>query len=328
MHQEAMTKTVAGRTTDLVPRAKVVMCGDGCANVILETHATLERGANIDLVRSVRRPGGNALVTALALARWDVEVAYIGVVGEDDAGRELVDWMQRVGVVTEAVVRRGNTRTSYAIVDDGERTILDERGSSGELGPDDWRANPAMERIIRESDVISLDRYCAGIHAFALAEVEKRRKLGEKPALVYRTGSRHSEGLEIERKVFPAADVCITKRPYLDGLGLKGDPQDACRRLSAQFRVPSVVATLGKEGAAYYDGHSGRHGIAPAVRVERPGTTLGGGDWFRAGLIFGLLRGEGLAESVRWGNRVAAEHCSRPESSELPSLFFSLDEMV
>ena len=308
-------------------RSRVVLCGDNCMNVILQLPDVLKRGGNIDLAGTVRRPGGNALVTSLALAGWGIPAAYVGVVGADEAGKELLDWMRGAGVDSGGVVERGETRTSYAIVDQNERTILDERARAGALGPEDWRAYPTIGKSIHEAEVILVDRYSAGIHDLVTSDVVKRRDAGEKPLLVYRTGSRKSQGGSIERRILPAADICMTKRAYLDSLGYEELPEKGCQRLSREFGVPVVVATLGEDGAAYYDAETGEGGTAAARRIERPATTLGGGDWFRAGFILAHLSGKALAESVRWGNAAAALHCSRPESGDPRSLLFPIEEM-
>lgn len=305
---------------------QVLLCGDNCVNVVLETPGALTRGASIDLKRSVLRPGGNALVTALALAGWGVRAAYAGVVGADEDGRDLLHWMRRVDVETGAVVVRGRTRRSYAIVDPDERTILDERRESDGLTNSDWNANRSLRDAVRTAGLILIDRYCAGIHGSLLDEVGSGRSLGKAPRLIYRTGSRHSDGLEIEKKVLPAADICLTKRAFLDSLGLKGGPVGQCERLADWFGVPVVVATLGKDGAAYCEG-AGMGGVVPARTIEKVETTLGGGDWFRAGFIFALVGGMSLADSVRWGNAAAGLHCSRPESDEPVLEFFSIDEL-
>ncbi len=307
--------------------ARVVLCGDNCVNVVLETPAVLTRGANIDLAHSVRRPGGNALVTALALARWGVEVAYVGVVGADDDGKYLLDWMLRAGVEVGGVVERGRTRISYAIVDRNERTILDERRDLDGLNSDDWGTNAAISNAVETANLIMVDRYSAGIHGCVLDVVRKRKLAGAKPVVVYRTGSRGSEGLEIERAFLSEADVCLTKRAYIEGLGLKGSPKEGCRRLSDRFKVPVVVSTLGKEGAAYYDRGVNGGRVVVARPIDKPATTLGGGDWFRAGFIFALLGGMSVADAVRWGNVAAWLHCSRPETEDPVLEFFSVDEL-
>jgi sugar/nucleoside kinase (ribokinase family) len=82
-----------------------------------------------------------------------------------------------------------------------------------------------------------------------------------------------------------------------------------------------VVATLGSEGAAFYDARSASGAVVPAEKI-RTATTLGAGDFFRAGFILGLLRKQSLMEACQMGNLAAARHCKQGESED-PSVLFS-----
>jgi sugar/nucleoside kinase (ribokinase family) len=304
---------------------KVVICGDGCLNVVLQIAEPLKRGMNFDLGSRFCRPGGNALVTALALCRWKMEVSYLGVIGADAEGDGLMEWMSKAGVRTDCVMRRGKTRISYALVDPDERTILDQRQSSGELTAFDWDSTPTMRFRIAEANAVMADRYCSGIHR-GIVETIAATSVSNRPALFYRTGSRPSPGAMNESYFLPRADYCLTKASFLSSLGLGQDIQTACQRLSSGFGTPSVVATMGAGGAAYYDKASGA-GVVPTQKLAHPATTLGGGDWFRAGFLFGHLRGAAIDECVRLGNASAIIHCSKGESESLTDLFFSADQL-
>ena len=306
---------------------KVTICGDGCMNVIIKIPGELSRGTNTDVIRTVRRPGGNALVGALALANWQAGVSYIGVIGKDTYSDELVESMHKTGVDYSGVIRQGSTRISYAILDEDERTILDGRKESIELRPEHWHDNPEISKKFYEADLIMIDRYCAGIHDLVLQTVRKRRNNGETTTLIYRTGSRPSHGFEIEHNILPSTDICLTKKTYLDNLKLDINPVEACKKLSAQFNVPVVVATLGREGAVYYNYNKNEGAIVPGKRLISLQTSLGGGDFFRAGFISSYLEGLSIKECTRHGNIVAALHCSKPETSEVSSLFFSKKEV-
>lgn len=306
---------------------KVVVCGDGCMNVILKIPKTLIRGDNTDILHSVRRPGGNAIVSALALAGWQAGISYSGVIGKDVYGDELIEWMRKAGVDHKAVIRQGSTRVSYAILDEDERTILDERKESVELIPAHWHEYPSIALKFHEADIIMVDRYCSGIHALILQAIRERRDGGKMITFVYRTGGRPSQGLEIENRILPSADICLTKKVYLDNLRLGNSPVEACKKLSSQFNVPIVVATLGREGAVYYNHNKDEGAVVSGKRLTSLQTTLGGGDFFRAGFISAYLEGLSIKECTRRGNVVAALHCSKPETSKFSSLFFSKREI-
>lgn len=310
------------------PGPRVILCGDNCVNVILETPQALRRGGNLDVLRSVRRPGGNALVTALVLAGWGVRAGYVGVVGDDTGGQELLAWMQQAGTGAEGMVRRGRTRVSYAIVDPSDRTIVDERAGVGQLSGEDWLSNHEMKNVVSDADLVMVDRYCSGIHNLVAAEARKRRASGKRTALAYRTGSRASPGLQVEAQVLPASDLCLTKRAYMGSLFPDIGPVEACRRLSDEFGVPAVIATIGSDGAAYYDRGEGDGGVVPVRRLEHPATTLGGGDFFRAGFVYATLHGSSLPEAIRWGNAAAALHCRKPEADGLSSLLLPVEAVA
>jgi sugar/nucleoside kinase (ribokinase family) len=305
---------------------KAVIFGDNCLNIILKVPLALRRGANIDISLSVRRPGGNAMVTSIALARWGLDVAYAGVVGKDDPGSQLLDWMHQAGVKTDLVLRRGSTRVSYAIVDAEDRTILDERAGSEVLTPGDWDS-ASMAGRVRGADVVMLDRYCSAVHGLVVDEVRQPGSLRRPPVLAYRTGSRSSPGFAVENGILPHVDITLTKEAFLRSGEPGNDPEDGCRRFSGRYGTGAVVATLGRSGAAYYDRLSGKASTVPALPVENPLTTLGGGDWFRAGFLLGVLRGYGVADSVRCGNVAAGLHCKMGDTGEIQDQFFAIGEL-
>ncbi|MDO5435844.1 MAG: PfkB family carbohydrate kinase [Clostridia bacterium] len=72
----------------------------------------------------------------------------------------------------------------------------------------------------------------------------------------------------------------------------------------AGARIPSMVVTLGGDGAVWADS-SGKAGICPAIPVPVADTT-GAGDAFFAGVAVGLTYGKSLAASCGIGTRLAA----------------------
>jgi sugar/nucleoside kinase (ribokinase family) len=309
----------------------IVTIGDGCLNIIFEIKRALQRGANHDISRVVRRPGGNAMVTALALSGWGLKSAYLGVLGNDAEGEMLLSWMRTIGTEVSGVINRpAPTVLSYVILDENDRTILDQRNVSAtisELQPADWQASPAMIKAVVTAEAVMLDRYCSAIHAPVIGIFRSRRQHGEKPLLAYRTGSRPSSDLTVEEGILHDADIALTKGVFLKNIGLGTEWVEGCRQLSEQYGTPLVVATIGSEGAAYYDSMSNTGGIVPAVCFDKPLTTLGGGDFFRAGFLMAYTEGKPLVESIRCGHASAAVHFSRKESSDIENLFFPRSEV-
>ena len=95
----------------------------------------------------------------------------------------------------------------------------------------------------------------------------------------------------------------------------KLSPQQMCDVLSQkveQAKIPSMVVTMGGQGAVYAD-CSGNKGICPARKVQVMDTT-GAGDAFCAGVSIGLTYGKNMAESIEIGSMLAASVITSSEN--------------
>ena len=127
-------------------------------------------------------------------------------------------------------------------------------------------------------------------------------------------------------ELLPLVDVLITSAELPGRMLGISDKEEAMREMRAKYGSPVVGITLGEEGSLLYcDGEFIRTGgfAVPGGCKD----TTGAGDSFRAGLLYGLVRGESVEVSARMANAVAALKCravgartSLPNADELTTL--------
>lgn len=79
------------------------------------------------------------------------------------------------------------------------------------------------------------------------------------------------------------------------GIG-KGRLHDHCKEL---------IITRGSKGSSYF--HDGERQDFPSKKVENPFDTIGAGDAFRAGMYYGLWKGQSMEKAIEIGTAVSAE---------------------
>ena len=86
--------------------------------------------------------------------------------------------------------------------------------------------------------------------------------------------------------------------------------------------IPSMVVTMGVNGAVYYDGADGSAGICPPYPATVVDTS-GAGDAFFSGTVMGLTRHLPLREALRYGAKLASLTIESKENScpVLPDFF-------
>jgi sugar/nucleoside kinase (ribokinase family)/catechol 2,3-dioxygenase-like lactoylglutathione lyase family enzyme len=251
-----------------------------------------------DKARAERRDrlgGGQVASAMVAAARLGLRASYLGAVGDDSAGQEIIDGLNGEGVDASGVVVIGGgaTRSALLIVDGrGERTVIEHIDRRVSLHPSALSAERIAQARVLHLDATDLP---ASIAAAKLA-----RAAGVLVSLDI-DGTR--PGLD---ELLALTDICITARGLPEELTGEADFEGALRALAKS--VPGLVGcTLGADGAAALD--DGHLVFSPAFAVTEIVDTTACGDTFHAGFLGALLEGQPVSEALRFANACAAIKC-------------------
>lgn len=238
--------------------------------------------------------GGGPVATALAgLSRLKVKASFMGVVGDDDAGRAIIKGLEDEGVDVSGVkVRKdGESQRAFIIVNrrSGTRTIV-------------WKRPRAKALAVREidsarisgSDMLILDGLMveASLKAAAIA-----RGAGV-PVLL--DAGRVREGM---MELCALSDYVVGSAEFASGLGLA--PVKAVKRLS-ESGCRAATVTSGRKGSVTFC--DGRLIVQKGFDVDVVDTT-GAGDVFHGGYAYGVLMGWPIEKTVEFASAFAAIKC-------------------
>ena len=222
--------------------------------------------------------GGPAATAAVALARLGVDVAFVGAVGDDEAGKEIAAGLEREGVDASelAVVAGARSPQSTILVEGGRRTIVHFPGTLPPLMP-----TARALGICRDAEWVHVDHVGYGASPPGV-------RLSVDAGIPI-------EGLDLRRVMLYAPPEPVLREDF-------GSPQTA---LDAGADL--VVVTRGGDGSAAYT-RDGEVFDAAAVAIE-PVSTLGAGDVFHGALLAALVEGMPLPDALMFGNTCAALSC-------------------
>lgn len=235
-------------------------------------------------------PGGNAVNVAVAACRAGVKAAYLGAVGDDEAGRTILHALQAEGVSIDRVrVVRGHNARAWVRLRQGERVFI---GS-----------DPGVARITLSPADLDYAATFSVIHTGACSFLE------DQLADLARTGRMLSFDFSTRREpayldgVVPFVDIAWFSASDLDDT-------TALDLLQATTAGGSrlAVATRGSADILIHDGR--RTWRQPAITDVPVIDSLGAGDAFIGRLLVGLGRGEDRAVSLRAAAEAAAIACA------------------
>ncbi len=213
-------------------------------------------------------PGGKGGNQAVAAARAGADVAFVGAVGDDDAGARLRRHLEDNGVGTAGLTTLGEPSGSAIITVDpaGENTIVVAPGANAALTLD-----AGQRDLIAGSDVLLLQLEIPIATATAAARAAREA------------------GVTVIVNVSPVGPD-VTELAGLTDVAVVNETESA----RFEHRVPHRVVTLGARGARY----TGADGT-----VEVPSPVVDAVDTSGAGDVFaGVLAAEwpgGIARALR-----------------------------
>ena len=249
--------------------------------------------------------GGVGRNVAEDIANVELRPTFVSLVDTSGSGADIVNKLKAHKVNTDYIraVRNG-MGTWLAVFDsDGDVTasisqrpdllpiaqILDEHGD--EIFAD---ADSVILEIDMDKEVIK--------RIFALAKKHNKK--------LYALVSNMSIALE-RRDFFQSLDCFVCNRQeagmmFYDDYEHKTPAEmvDIIAERIRSARIPSMIVTLGADGAVYAN-NNGEKGWCPARKVEVRDTT-GAGDAFCAGAVIGMTHGKNMAEACQIGSTLSA----------------------
>ena len=302
-----------------VPRGRefdVAGFGTNAVDFLIRVPRYPEFDSKVELEDYSQLAGGEIATAMVGLQRLGLRTCYAGRFGRDAAGdfglRSLRD--EGVDVSLAEQVEGATTQIAFIIIDagTGERTVI-------------WKRDAKLSYAEEEAPVTIAPRasvlHCTPHDARACVRLASEAK---------RAGTVVSIDLDnvfpgVE-ELLPLVDVLVASADLSGRMLGIADREEAIRAMHAKYGSAVVGITLGEEGSLLYC--NGEFVRTPGFAV--PGgcrDTTGAGDSFRAGLLYGLVRGETVEESARIANAVAALKCravgartSLPIGSELLTL--------
>jgi sugar/nucleoside kinase (ribokinase family) len=264
----------------------VAVVGDVMLDVVAES-SSLARGG--DVHGRVRvHPGGGAANAAVWAAACGASVTLYGRVGDDIAGRLIREALATHGVKAPLAADPGApTGTMLVVLEDGERSMVADRGANARLSPDDLPAAIEAAVVLVSGYILFHPRSeAAAVRALDRARAEHVAVDAASWPLL--------EAFGVERFFEATGPATILLANEREASVLAGGPQFAT--LTEHYAV--VCVKRGRHGAMVLEGDAAtRIGPSPAVQTEGLDTT-GAGDAFDGAFLAALTRGATATEAA------------------------------
>lgn len=271
-------------------------------DVVRDTHKLRCSPARFD-------PGGGGINVARVLHRLGADSLALYPAG-GATGERLARLLEQEGVPGERIAIAGETRESFSVLENATGREFRFVLPGPELAAHEWQA--CLDAIGRHAApgryVVTSGSLPPGAPADLHAQVAQRARDAGGRVAVDASGAPLAEAL---RSGVHLVKPSLRELRELTGESLATDPERvaAAHRIVAEGRAEIVALSMGPEGALLVTDGTALRAAPLAVQVA---TTVGAGDAFLAGLVFGLARGELLEDAFRTGMAAGAAALLNP----------------
>jgi len=258
-------------------------------------------------------PGGKGDNQAVAAARMGVRTQFIGRVGADRFGDEVIRIVSQEGVDVSELLRDKDHATGLAVIsvdENADNSIIIISGANMEMDETDIAR---AESAFREAKVVMLQLEIPVSTSVAAAKMAK-----EKGAVVV---FDPAPALKMPDDVFKFIDVITPNEVETEAIvGFYPQTEKDAAKAAHMLRekgVGTAVIKMGAQGAYFESGTDS--GFVPAFKVNAI-DTVAAGDAFNGGLAVALAEGKSIVEAVRWG--AAAGAIATTRKGAMPAMPF------
>jgi Sugar kinases, ribokinase family len=244
-----------------------------------------------------RATGGSTGNTMLALANLGASPTFIGKVGDDETGRFYAANAASKGIrplLIKSQLPSGIAHTF--ITPDGERTFATYLGAAGDMQADDLN-----EALFADCDYLYIEGYLVQNHALIRSAIEMAKAKGAKVALDLASynivEADHAFFAELLTKY---VNVVFANEEEARAFTGK-EAEDALIELGKLCEI--AVVKMGKRGSAIL--YQGERTFVESMDVSHVIDTTGAGDFYAAGVMYGLLNDWNMERCAQAGSLLA-----------------------
>jgi fructokinase len=234
-------------------------------------------------------PGGSVFNGMVSLSRMGIPVSFIGEAGQDRVGKIITDFMQANGMTIQYINHFSDRKTPVSLA------FLNESMDAEYIFYTNHAVLPSNASFpeINQDDIVVLGSYYAvnPLHRERITELLEDAK-ARKAIIYYDPNFRKSHAHEAVRvrpsviENYESAD--IVRGSDEDFLNLYGKTDvDRVYSEEVQFYCKRLIATHGPKGIDLFTETLRLHYDVESIV---PVSTIGAGDNFNAGFIYGLIK--------------------------------------
>ena len=261
--------------------------------------------------------GGKGANQAVASVRSGAKTVFIGKIGEDAFGDQMLSRFSSEGIDTSHIIRDPDAASGVALImidSNGENKIGVAPGANFKLSP---------EEINEKSDliegaaviVVQMEIPIETINIiFQIASEGNAIKILN-PAPLKPIPLDTLKEIEI---IVPTEGELLRLHSMLELKELEGLEKNNIKQASkdlATFGIKTIITTLGSKGSLIYYGNEEKFEEVPAYKVQAI-DTVGAGDCFNGCLASALCNGMSLSKAVQFATAAASIAVTRKGAQE------------
>jgi len=251
--------------------------------------------------------GGKGANQAVASVRSGSKTIFIGKVGIDAFGDDMISQLGKEGVNIEHIIRdqHESSGVAFILIDEtGENMISVAPGANFKLTPKEVQAN---SDVIKNAKCLIVQME---IPIETIEEIFKIAKQGEvikilNPAPIKPISLSILSNIDI---IIPNEGELLRLHSLLNLKELIDNSKDRIIQASkdiSRFGINTIITTLGNKGSIVYDAAEDKITEVPAFKVQVI-DTVGAGDCFNGVVASKLCQGENILPSVKYATAAAS----------------------
>jgi 5-dehydro-2-deoxygluconokinase len=275
--------------------------------------------------------GGSPANIAVACSRYNLKVGFIGRISDDQHGRYIRNYFVSKGINTDNLITdedggmNGLAFTEIKSSRDSSYILHRDNVSDLNLSVKDINQEYIKNTKLLVISGTALSKSPSREAVFAALEYAEKNDTRVLLDIDYRNytwKSVEESGIYLSL-VAEKCDVIVGTREEFDMMEMFSNPGNKDDAVTAKrwfdYKAKVVIVKHGKDGSFAYtdDGKVTEGAVFPVTPLK----TMGAGDSYAGGLIYGLLSGKSVAEGMETGAGAAAIVVQSPDCSEsMPTL--------